>query len=157
MATTSREDIEIVQNMVIGFRDKSLENRRNVDLALTRMLMDLAKISHLIFKLNAHAAIIEEKPIEISTDTECDFGKWLLSEESIQKIGCYPEYKLIKDNLHRQIHELTKKALECTKEKTCISNKDQTIKNFEEIENISHKLSQTIDNVFEKYSKEPCK
>jgi methyl-accepting chemotaxis protein len=157
MATTSREDIETVQNMVIGFRDKSLENRRNVDLALTRMLMDLAKISHLIFKLNAHDAIIEEKTIHVTTDSECDFGKWLSSEESLQKIGCYPEYKLIKDNLHKQIHTLTEKALECTKEKTCILNKNQTIKNFEEIENISHKLSQTLDTVFEKYSKEPCK
>ncbi len=157
MATTSREDIEIVQNMVMGFRDKSLENRRNVDLALTRMLMDLAKISHLIFKLNAHEAIIEEKEIHILSDKECDFGEWLNSEESIKKIGCYPEYKTIKENLHKQIHELTKKALLCTKEKTCILHKEQTIKQFEEIEKISQKLSRTMDQVFEKYTKEPCK
>jgi len=156
MATTSREDIEVVQDMVIGFRDKSLENRRNVDLALTRMLMDLAKISHLIFKLNAHSAIIEEKEIHVNNDKECDFGKWLYSEESIKKIGCYPEYKTIKDHLHKQIHDLTIKALECTKDKSCITNKDKTIRNFEEIENISHKLSQTIDTIFDKYAKEPC-
>jgi len=157
MATTSREDIEVVQSMVIGFRDKSLENRRNVDLALTRMLMDLAKISHLIFKLNAHDAVIEEKEIQINDENECNFGKWLNSEESIKKIGCYPEYKTIKDNLHKQIHQLTKKTLECTKNKSCIINKDQTIKNFTEIENISHKLSSMLDTVFEKYEKEPCK
>ena len=157
MATTSREDIEVVQNMVIGFRDKSLENRRNVDLALTRMLMDLAKISHLIFKLNAHEAIIQEKEINVITDKECDFGKWLNSEESIKKIGCYPEYKTIKDKLHKQIHSLTIKALECIPNHTCITNKEQTIKNFEEIENISEKLSKTIDIIFEKYAKEPCK
>jgi len=156
MATTSREDIEIVQEMVIGFRDKSLENRRNVDLALTRMLMDLAKISHLIFKLNAHDAVIEEKEIKLSDYKECDFGKWLESEESIKKVGCYPEYKTIKDNLHKQIHNLAIKALECVKEKTCISHKDTTIKKFEEIEDLSHKLSQTLDNIFEKYAKEPC-
>ena len=29
-------------------------------------------------------------------------------------------------------------------------------KEFEEIENKSHKLSQTLDKVFEKYEKEPC-
>jgi len=156
MATTSREDVDTVQNMVIGFRDKSLENRKNVDLALTRMLMDLAKISHLIFKLNAHDAIIEEKVIEIPSETECDFGKWLNSDEALKKIGCYPEYKTIKDHLHKQIHQFTKKALECTKNNTCITRKDETIRNFEEIENVSHKLSQTLDSVFEKYSKEPC-
>jgi len=157
MATTSREDIEVVQNMVIGFRDKSLENRRNVDLALTRMLMDLAKISHLIFKLNAHDAVIEEKEIEITDENNCNFGKWLNSEESLQKIGCYPEYKTIKDHLHKQIHQLTKKALECTKTHTCIERKDETINNFTEIENISQRLSSTLDNIFEKYEKEPCK
>jgi methyl-accepting chemotaxis protein len=156
MATVSREDIETVQNMVIGFRDKSLENRRNVDMALTRMLMDLAKISHLIFKLNAHDAIIEEREIEIANEKECDFGQWLNSEESVQKIGCYPEYKTIKDKLHQQIHEMIKNALHCTKDKTCISNKEATIKHFEEIENLSIKLSHTLDTVFEKYTKEPC-
>ncbi|WP_456479341.1 CZB domain-containing protein [Nautilia sp.] len=119
--------------------------------------MDLAKISHLIFKLNAHEAIIEEKEIHILSDKECDFGEWLNSEESIKKIGCYPEYKTIKENLHKQIHELTKKALLCTKEKTCILHKEQTIKQFEEIEKISQKLSRTMDQVFEKYTKEPCK
>jgi len=157
MATTSREDVETVQTMVVGFRDKSLENRRNVDLALTRMLMDLAKISHLIFKLNAHEAIIEEKPIQISSNNECEFGQWLNSEESIKKLGCYPEYKTIKNVLHKQIHDLTKKAVECITSNTCISNKDETIHNFEEIEKTSSKLSQALDNVFEKYAKEPCK
>ena len=157
MATTSREDVEAVHDMVTGFREKSLNNRKNVDLALTRMLMDLAKISHLIFKLNAHDAIIEEKEIELSTENECEFGKWLNSEESVKKIGCYPEYRTVKENLHKQIHQLTVEALECIKNHTCITNKDQTIKNFEKIEEVSHKLAQTLDTIFEKYSKEPCK
>jgi methyl-accepting chemotaxis protein len=156
MATTSKEDIDAVQNMVIGFRNKSLENRKNVDLALTRMLMDLAKISHLIFKLNAHEAIIKEKETQISTEKECDFAKLLHSEESMKKIGCYPEYKIVKDNLHKQIHNLTFNALECTKNKSCITNKDKTIEEFEEIENISQKIYQILDKIFEKYEKEPC-
>jgi len=156
MATTSREDIEIVQDMVIGFRDKSLENRKNVDYALTRMLMDLAKISHLIFKLNSHDAIVEEKPIKIFSENECDFGKWLNSVESVQKIGCYPEYKTIKEHLHKQIHQLTKKTLKCVEQHNCISNKNNTIENFKQIEHLSQKLSRTLDEVFDKYTKEPC-
>jgi methyl-accepting chemotaxis protein len=157
MATTSREDVEAVQEMVIGFRDKSMENRRNVDLALTRMLMDLAKISHLIFKLNAHEAVIEEKPIEIKEHTQCEFGQWLHSQESIQKLGCYPEYKQIKENFHKAIHTLTKEAVKCAENKSCVINKQKVIDDFTQIENVSHKLSETIDKIFEKYSKEPCK
>jgi len=156
MATSSREDVDSVHNMIIGFRDKSLENRKNVDYALTLMLMDIAKIAHLIFKLNAQDAVIEEKYIEIKSENECDFGKWLNSDESFKKIGCYPEYKTVKNHLHKQIHLLTKKAVECTKNHTCISHKDETLKNFEEIENLSQKLSKTLDTIFEKYTKEPC-
>ena len=156
MATSSKEDVEVVQEMIVGFRDKSLENRKNVDLALTRLFMDLAKISHLIFKLNSHEAIVKEEPIEISSYNDCEFGQWLNNKYTIQKLGCLTEYKVVKDNLHKTIHELTKKALACTHNKTCITNKDQTIKTFEEIENISSKLNQTMDSLFEKYIKEPC-
>jgi len=156
MATSSKEDVEVVQDMIIGFRDKSLENRKNVDFALTRLFMDLAKVSHLIFKLNSHEAIVKEHPIEIPSYNECEFGKWLNNENTIQKLGCHSEYKTIKDKLHQKIHELTKKALACTHNKTCIAKKEQTIKNFEEIENISSKLNQSMDNLFEKYIKEPC-
>ena len=40
--------------------------------------------------------------------------------------------------------------------KTCMAKKEQIIKSFEEIENASSKLNQTIDSLFEKYTKEPC-
>ncbi len=156
MATTSKKDIEVVQSMVTGFRDKSLENRRNVDFALTRMLMELAKISHLIFKLNTHSAIIEEKEIDVNSDKKCDFGKWLNSEETVKKLSCLVEYKTIKDNLHKQIHQLASNAFECIKNSTCILHKEKTIQNFEEIEKVSQKLSQTLDVMFDKYTKKTC-
>ncbi len=157
IAVTSREDIETVQEMIVGFRDKSLENRKNVDFALTRMLIDLAKISHLLYKLNAHEAIIKEKEIKIANENECDFGRWLQDQETIQKIGCFSEYKTIKDNLHKKVHQEVANALKCIKDKSCIKNKDKTIEKFEEIEQISQQLSFTLDNLFEKYIKESCK
>jgi len=156
MAASSKEDVEVVQEMVIGFRDKSLENRKNVDFALTRLFMDLSKVSHLIFKLNAHEAIVKEEAIETPSHNECEFGKWLNNEYTIKKLGCFPEYKTIKDKLHKDIHELIKKALACTYNKTCMAKKEQTIKTFEEVENTSSKLNQTMDILFEKYTKELC-
>ena len=156
MAISSKEDIEIVQKMVIGFRDKSLKNRKNVDFALTRLFMDLAKVSHLILKLNAQEMVATEEPIEVDFYNNCEFEKWLNNEDIIKKLGCHSEYKMIKDNLHKDFHQLIKKATACTHTKTCISNKEQTIKKFEEIENISFKLNQSMDNLFEKYVKKQC-
>jgi len=157
MAISSKEDIETVQKMVIGFRDKSLENRKNVDFALTRLFMDLAKVSHLILKLNSHEVIVKEKPVEATFyNDDCDFTKWLNNEDVIKKLGCHNEYKIIKDDLHKNFHKLIKKTITCTSNKSCIADKEQTIKNFEEIENISFKLNQLMDSLFEKYVKKQC-
>ena len=100
-AVTSKEDVLQVKEMIVGFRDKSLENKRNVDFALTRMFMDLARLAHLVYKLNTTEAVVEEEPIPNVKDTECEFGKWLRDENTLKKLGCYPEYKEIKDNIHK--------------------------------------------------------
>ncbi|QCI28791.1 methyl-accepting chemotaxis protein [Caminibacter pacificus] len=156
MATTSREDVDSVNEMIIGFRDKSLENKKNVDFALTRMLIDLAKLSHLVYKLNAFEAVVEEKEIPQTKDNECEFGKWLRSEETIHRIGCLKEYKEIKDVIHKNIHNFTNAALECTKDKSCIKRKDEIIDIFKKVEDNSKKLSHKLDEMFEHYTKEPC-
>ena len=155
MATTSREDVENVNSMILGFRDKSLENKRNVELALTRMFIDLAKLSHLVYKLNAFEAVVEEKEIPFIDDLNCEFGKWVNSEDTTKKVGCLNEYKQMK-NYHKNIHSLTNRALECTKEKKCIENKDKIIDIFKKVEDNSKKLSHTLDTIFDKFVKEPC-
>ncbi|GAX87261.1 conserved hypothetical protein [Lebetimonas natsushimae] len=156
MATESKDDVDQVTNMIEGFRDKSLENKKYVDLATLRLYMDLAKLSHLIYKLNSHDAIIEEKEIQKTTDTECEFGKWLLSKEAIEKIGCYPEYKEVKERLHKQIHALTNKALECIPVHTCVTKSDEIVNIFKEIEKTSGLLASKLDDIFEKYIQKPC-
>jgi len=156
MANSSKEDIDIVSNLIIGFRDKALENRRNVDLALTRMFLDLAKLSHLIYKLNAYEAVVEEKDIPQISHTECEFGKWLNDKTTIQKIGCLSEYKTIKNKIHPLIHNLTNNALTCIETKTCTEQKDKIIEIFKEINKISQQLSEEMEKLFDEYTKKPC-
>jgi methyl-accepting chemotaxis protein len=157
MATSSKDDIDSVSSLVIGFRDKALENRKNVDLALTRMFLDLAKLAHLVYKLNAYEAVVEEKPIERITYNECEFGRWLNDENTIKKLGCLEEYRKIKNNYHKQLHETINNILECTEEKTCIKEKDKVIEKFKEADNYSQKLSNEMEKMFDHYIKEPCK
>jgi len=155
-AVTSKDDVVSVKEMIEGFRDKSLENKRNVDLALTRMFMDLAKLAHLIYKLNTTEAVVEEKEISRVKDNECEFGKWLRSEDTVKRIGCFPEYKEIKDKYHKNIHEITNNILECTIDKSCLKRKDEIIQKAKLVEENSQKLSQKIEEVFEKYQQHPC-
>ena len=156
MATSSKDDIDTVSELVLGFRDKALENRRNVDLALTRMFLDLAKLAHLVYKLNAYEAVVEEKPIKKVAPTECEFGRWLNDENTIKKLGCLEEYRNIKNVYHKQIHDLTNNVLQCTEEKTCIKEKDKVIDTFKKVDNYSQKLSTEMEKLFEHYTKSPC-
>jgi methyl-accepting chemotaxis protein len=156
MANSSREDIDTVSQLVLGFRDKAQENRRNVDFALTRMYLDLAKLAHLIYKLNAYEAVVEEEETEQISPNECEFGKWLNDDQTIRKLGCLPEYKEIKNKYHKNIHELTNKALECTKTKTCLKEKDKIIQTFKEVDKNSQQLSNAMETLFEHYIKSPC-
>ena len=155
-AATSKDDVTDVYNMVNSFRDKSLDNKKNVDLALTRMPMDLIKLSHLIYKLDAKEAVVEEKEIKKTKENECEFGKWLQNQKTIKNLGCYPEYKEIKDKLHKNIHQITNKTLECIDNKNCIKNKHEVIENFKKIEENSALLSKELDSLFEKYTDKPC-
>ena len=155
-AVTSKEDVLQVKEMIVGFRDKSLENKRNVDFALTRMFMDLARLAHLVYKLNTTEAVVEEEPIPNVKDTECEFGKWLRDENTLKKLGCYPEYKEIKDNIHKNIHKTTNNILECTVDKSCLKRKDEIIQKAKIVEELSQKLAQKLEELFNKYYQKPC-
>ena len=156
MAIQSKEDLDNMNAVVAGFRDKSMLNKQNVDFALTRMMMDLAKISHLIFKLNAHEALIEEKPIKLKNYNECDFAMWLNDNETVKKLSCYPEYKNIKDNYHKNIHQITLNTLKCTEEHNCIKNKENVIEQMKAVEDNSKLLYQNLESLFDKYQNKPC-
>jgi len=156
IATQSKDDIDEIYTQIDGFKNKSMENKKYVDLATMRLLMDLTKLSHILYILNAHEAVVEEKEIPQIADTQCDFGKWLLDKDTIQKVGCLNEYKTIKNNLHKKIHDFTNNALSCIPSKSCTDNKEEVIKTFKAVELNSEKLMQALDNLFDKYAQNPC-
>ena len=155
-AIASKDDVVQVKDMIIGFRNKSLENKKNVNIALTRMFMDLARLSHLVYKLNTTEAIVEEKEILRINDSECEFGRWLREKDTQKRLSCYPEYKEIKDKIHKNIHNITNDMLECTIDKSCIKRKDEIIKKAGIIEDLSQNLTTKLDNLFEKYKQKQC-
>ena len=156
MAVTSKDDVMEVENQVMKFKNNSLENKKNVEMALTRMFMNLVEISHLLYKLNAFEAVVEEKEIERIDDKSCEFGKWLANTDTIKNFGCFPEYKKIKDDIHKNIHKIINNILECTINKNCLKNKNEIIQKFKNAEENSQTLTKLLDILFEKYTEHPC-
>jgi len=87
--------------------------------------------------------------------TECEFGRWLYSDETQNTFGCYDEFKELL-NLHKIIHSTTNELLKCTDTKTCISNPDLIKENIILIEETSAKMNSTMNSLFDKIVQTPC-
>jgi len=155
IANESREDISELEKTINEFNILSNENSKIAILANQKLVMDLAQISHLIFKSTIKDAIIEEKDIQRVSDLECDFGRWLHSPETKEQLGCKKEFnELIQ--LHREIHSLVNNVLECIDNKSCFKEVEKVKSTIQEIENISHKMNDTMSKLFNEIVKEPC-
>ena len=156
MATTSKDDVDTISNIIETFKDLSQENKNNVRLALTKMFMDLAKLSHLVYKLDTIEALVFEKNVPKISDTQCEFGVWLQNDLTKKDLECYKEYKDVKNDIHKKIHEIVNNTLECINKKSCIKEKDKVIENFKEFDKYSKLLAQKLDELFSKFEKNPC-
>lgn len=154
LSQSSKEDIDGFEVTLNEFSDASKRNSQLANLSNHKLIIDLAKLAHLIYKLNVHNAVIEEKEIKKTNNHECEFGKWLDSE-GLATFKCYPESKTI-FLLHEQVHKFTNSALQCVSDSNCITEKDSIIDSFSKVQEISKKMSETMDTMFDKYSQNPC-
>jgi len=155
IANASKDDINNLEAVLNEFSEVSSENSRLAYLANAKLEMDLAKMAHTIYKSKIKDSIVEEEEIKQLTHKECDFGSWLYQETTKEQLGCKPEFKeLLK--LHETIHTKANKTLECTKTKTCLNQKETIKHEIEMIEEASKNMNQTINQLFDSISKEPC-
>jgi len=155
IANSSKDDINNLEMVLNEFSEVSNENSRLAYLANAKLEMDLAKMSHTIYKSKIKDSIVEEHDIEQLSDKDCDFGRWLYQDSTKEQLSCKPEFKELL-TLHEQIHTNINSTLECTKTKTCLVNKEEVKQNIEKIEDLSCSMNQTINKLFDSISKEPC-
>jgi len=155
IANTSREDIDELEKTMNEFNELSDKNSQIALIANQKLIMDLAQISHLIYKSTIKEAIVDEKQIQKIKDTECEFGRWLNTKETIESFKCYDEFKKLIES-HHTIHATANKLLECTNTKSCLENPDDIVNQMQLIEDISHKMNKTMNNLFEKTVENPC-
>ncbi|NPA55046.1 MAG: chemotaxis protein [Epsilonproteobacteria bacterium] len=155
IANNSKDDINNLEVVLNEFSEVSSENARLASLANTKLEMDLAKMSHVIYKTTIKEAVIDEKEIDKVDATDCEFGKWLSRDNTKEALECKDEFgKLV--SFHKQIHTKANELLSCTATKTCLANPQKLKEEVATIEDISSQMNQTIDELYLKISKEPC-
>jgi len=155
IANASKDDINNLEVVLNEFSEVSNENSQLAYLANHKLEMDLAKMAHVVYKANIKDAIVEEKQIKKTDDTECDFGRWLYLNSTREYFGCRPEFKELQ-KLHHFIHDTANKLLECVEEKSCLKKSEQVKQEVATLENISKEMNQKINTLFENTKNEPC-
>ena len=155
IANMSREDVNNLEVVVQEFSETSNQNSILSSLANDKLSLDLAKMSHTIYKSNIKDALVNNKKIDIVDGTECEFGRWLYSNDVKDVFSCHPEYKKLIE-IHNQIHNYANETLKCIDTNSCLSNSKQLEERINEIEKLSSKMNQIMDVLFSKVEKEPC-
>ncbi len=112
-----------------------------------RIFMSLAKIDHVLWKINTYlSAITQKEEFKFVSHTNCRLGKWYSQDEGKESFSKTPSYKKL-ESPHAKVHNATNKIFMEMK-KTPV-NFNTLISIFEEMEKASDDVFNILDNMLE--------
>jgi len=133
----------VVDQFDLRLHETSQANNRSVHRMLgtnDRTFTSLAKLDHIIWKVNTYLSILkEEKQMDFVDHKSCRLGKWYTQGEgkkSFSKLKSYPQL----DHPHSLVHSGTKRVFE-------LIDKDPGY--TKELENALKEMEKGSDSVFE--------
>lgn len=107
----------------------------------------LAKLDHLVFKLNAYGSIFDnELKAEFGDHHGCRLGKWYEHGEGKLSFGQTDSYRRLEEP-HKKVHDNVLKALECVKRNDCVERRDELSAAFAETERQSSLLFNILNDM----------
>jgi len=107
----------------------------------------LAKLDHVLFKVDGYGSIFDEKHEELSSHTTCRLGKWYANtgKEHFENTKSYK----IMEEPHKIVHESINHAIKCVHDGTCLNDVSIVINDFKNAENASSQLFELLDNILQ--------
>jgi hypothetical protein len=109
------------------------------------LFINLAKLDHVLFKVNAYDAVFNEKDVELTNHHNCRFGRWK-TEQGKALFGATKHYGMI-DTPHSKVHDNAIAAVECIKSGKCLADISKVINHFKEAESASSELFEILDKM----------
>ncbi|MGE4420494.1 MAG: methyl-accepting chemotaxis protein [Sulfurimonas sp.] len=109
------------------------------------LFINLAKLDHVLFKVNAYDAVFNAKDVELANHRSCRFGKWK-NEQGRNLFGATKAYGMI-DAPHAKVHDNAIAAIECVKGGNCLTDISKIINYFKEAESASSELFKILDEM----------
>ena len=151
IATTSGETVDAFQETLTVFNQNANETAKLSQLVKTQNFATLVKADHILYKSSIyHTVLHEDGSVSEQVDHHnCRFGKWYEGEGK-KDFGHTNAYKDILIP-HTKVHESANKNITLTNKKLKKSLLPQLIKNFNEMEEASQSLFETLDKLSKEY------
>lgn len=138
VATESNHHIENFKVQFMKLQDSATTIKQN-SLSITFSIFTvLAKLDHVIFKVNGYSSVFDTEHKELTDHHNCRLGKWYVGvgKENFQDTNAFKEM----NEPHQIVHESVNKAIKCVKEGTCLDDISIVINAFKTAEEASKKL-----------------
>ncbi len=108
---------------------------------------NLAKLDHVLFKVNAYTGVFNDKDARLSTHQNCRFGRWY-QDTGKRLFSKTPSYAKL-DAPHAHVHKSAQEAMDCVVAGTCLQDINVVIDSFAEAEKASKELFVMIDGMIQ--------
>ena len=140
-----------IKNMIEDFYNRLAEAESKNNSAVSRIrgtndqiFMSLAKLDHVIWKINTYLSVINDKPIFDFVDhNNCRLGKWYNTGDGKTNFSNLPSYRQV-EYPHSEVHNNTKKIFDVFGQEDALS---QITSFVEKMEQSSNEIFNHLDKI----------
>jgi methyl-accepting chemotaxis protein len=111
------------------------------------IFIELAKLDHIIFKLNAYSSLFKNKETTTFADHhQCRLGKWYDEGDGKKAFSTVASYPLLEEP-HHSVHDKVRTSLACIAQGNCVEKAEDILENFRVVELKSKELFTILDQM----------
>ena len=153
-ARDSAQKLDIFKDALKDLTDNAAAIRQENLLISYDIFIELAKLDHIIFKLNAYSSIFHNKEKTTFGDHhQCRLGKWYEEGDGKQAFSQVPSYALL-ESPHHIVHDKVRVSLDCIKDDSCVKEAEHIVANFKLVEEKSKELFVILDKMVDEAKKQ---
>lgn len=119
--------------------------KKDNQLIAYEMFATLAKLDHIVFKLNAYSSIFEgELKAQFGDHHACRLGKWYDEGEGKVYFGHTEAYRTLEEP-HRLVHSGVREVMMYLEKGELLEHRDDIIDDFSRVETESHRIFDTLN------------
>lgn len=146
-ATNASANLESFKETLQQLINNSSTIKRDNQYISYEFFANLAKLDHVLFKVNAYNGVFNNKDAKLSNHHNCRFGKWYSGTG--KKLFSHTSSYAKLDTPHALVHNSTQAAMDCVVSGTCLQDINFVIDSFNEAEKASKEVFILIDSMIQ--------